>query len=255
MPHQAQTQSRGNNGVSKAGKFRTASFARRTGLQQLRHADRRGANARRGPSSTRRRNHAVRHGGHLRESRTVGGDAGQGARRIGVTKSYSRANSAWRWATDRTRLAARAGTSWRRAKRVSNASALTISICTRFISPTRRRPRRKRSPPLDTLVRSGKVRYIGSSNYAGWQVADAAWIAKARGWAPYVSAQNHYNLLNRAVEQDLLPACRHFGVGILPFFPLASGFLTGKYRRGEEPAAGHALCRDAPSRRSADDRG
>jgi aryl-alcohol dehydrogenase-like predicted oxidoreductase len=102
---------------------------------------------------------------------------------------------------------------------------------------------------LDTLVRSGKVRYIGSSNYAGWQVADAAWIAKARGWAPYVSAQNHYNLLNRAVEHDLLPACRYFGVGILPFFPLASGFLTGKYRRGEEPAQG---TRFAAMRRLAD---
>jgi aryl-alcohol dehydrogenase-like predicted oxidoreductase len=102
---------------------------------------------------------------------------------------------------------------------------------------------------LDTLVRAGKVRYIGNSNYAGWQVADAAWIAKARGWAPYVSAQNHYNLLNRAVEQDLLPACRHFGVGILPFFPLASGFLTGKYRRGEEPAQG---TRFAAMRRLAD---
>lgn len=102
---------------------------------------------------------------------------------------------------------------------------------------------------LDTLLRSGKVRYIGSSNYAGWQVADAAWIAKARGWAPYVSAQNHYNLLNRAVEHDLLPACRHFGVGILPFFPLASGFLTGKYRRGEEPAQG---TRFAAMRRLAD---
>jgi aryl-alcohol dehydrogenase-like predicted oxidoreductase len=102
---------------------------------------------------------------------------------------------------------------------------------------------------LDTLVRSGKVRYIGNSNYAGWQVADAAWIAKAHGWAPYVSAQNHYNLLNRAVEQDLLPACRHYGVGILPFFPLASGFLTGKYRRGEEPAQG---TRFAAMRRLAD---
>src|SRR5580698_7122661 len=67
MPHQAQGQSRGNNGVSKAGKFRTASFVSRTGLQQLRHEDRRSANARRGPSSTRRRNHSIRHGGHLRQ--------------------------------------------------------------------------------------------------------------------------------------------------------------------------------------------
>jgi aryl-alcohol dehydrogenase-like predicted oxidoreductase len=102
---------------------------------------------------------------------------------------------------------------------------------------------------LDTLVRSGKVRYLGHSNYAGWQTADAAWIAKVRGWAPYVSAQNHYNLLNREIEKDLIPACRQFGVGILPFFPLASGFLTGKYRRGEAPAEG---TRFAAMRRLAD---
>jgi aryl-alcohol dehydrogenase-like predicted oxidoreductase len=102
---------------------------------------------------------------------------------------------------------------------------------------------------LDTLVRSGKVRYLGNSNYAGWQVADAAWLAKTRGWAPYVSAQNHYNLFNREIEKELMPACRHFGVGILPFFPLASGFLTGKYRRGEEPKPG---TRFAAMRRLAD---
>ncbi|MGA2409922.1 MAG: aldo/keto reductase, partial [Candidatus Binataceae bacterium] len=85
---------------------------------------------------------------------------------------------------------------------------------------------------LDDLVRAGKVRYLGNSNYAGWQVADAAWIAKTNSYVPYVSAQNEWSLLNRSVEHDLVPACRHFGVGILPFFPLASGFLTGKYRRG-----------------------
>jgi aryl-alcohol dehydrogenase-like predicted oxidoreductase len=89
---------------------------------------------------------------------------------------------------------------------------------------------------LDTLVRAGKIRYPGHSNYAAWQTADAAWIAKSHSWAPYVSAQNQYNLLDRSIEKELFPACRQFGVGILPFFPLASGFLTGKYRRGEKPA-------------------
>ena len=102
---------------------------------------------------------------------------------------------------------------------------------------------------LDTLVRTGKVRYLGNSNYAGWQVADAAWIAKSHSLTPYVSAQNHYNLFNREIEKELMPACRHFGVGILPFFPLASGFLTGKYRRGEEPKQG---TRFAAMRRLAD---
>ena len=89
---------------------------------------------------------------------------------------------------------------------------------------------------LNDLVRAGKVRYIGSSNFAGYQVADAAWISKTRGYAPYISAQNQYNLLDRRIEKDLTPACAQFGVGILPYFPLASGFLTGKYKRGEEPS-------------------
>jgi aryl-alcohol dehydrogenase-like predicted oxidoreductase len=89
---------------------------------------------------------------------------------------------------------------------------------------------------LNDLVRAGKVRYIGSSNFAGYQVADAAWISKTTGFAPYISAQNQYNLLDRRIEKDLTPACKQFGVGILPYFPLASGFLTGKYKRGEEPS-------------------
>ena len=89
---------------------------------------------------------------------------------------------------------------------------------------------------LNDLVRAGKVRYLGSSNFTGVMVADSAWISKTKGYAPYISAQNQYNLLDRRVEKDLTPACRQFGVGILPYFPLASGFLTGKYKRGEEPS-------------------
>jgi aryl-alcohol dehydrogenase-like predicted oxidoreductase len=91
---------------------------------------------------------------------------------------------------------------------------------------------------LDDLVRAGKVRYLGSSNFAAWQVADSAWIARTSHLTPYVSAQNQYNLLDREIERELVPACVKFGVGILPYFPLASGFLTGKYRRGEEAPAG-----------------
>ena len=99
---------------------------------------------------------------------------------------------------------------------------------------------------LDSLVRSGKVRYIGNSNYAGWQLARAAGISRERGLASYVSAQNEYSLLNRSIEAELMPACRHFGVGILPFFPLASGFLTGKYKRGAEPPKGTRLAAMRP---------
>jgi len=85
---------------------------------------------------------------------------------------------------------------------------------------------------LDALVQAGKVRYVGSSNFTGWQIADAAWIAKTRGFERFVSAQNHYNLLDRRIEREVIPAAQAFGVGILPYFPLASGMLTGKYKRG-----------------------
>jgi aryl-alcohol dehydrogenase-like predicted oxidoreductase len=91
---------------------------------------------------------------------------------------------------------------------------------------------------LSDLVCDGKVRYVGCSNYNGWQIADALWISRLRGWAPFVSAQNHYSLLHRDVEREVIPSCAHFGLGMLPFFPLAGGMLTGKYRRGQEPPAG-----------------
>jgi aryl-alcohol dehydrogenase-like predicted oxidoreductase len=94
---------------------------------------------------------------------------------------------------------------------------------------------------LDDLVRSGKVRYLGNSNFAGWQIADADWTARAAGRTPFISAQNQYSLLHRDVETEILPACEHFGLGFLPFFPLDSGLLSGKYRRGEKPAEGTRL--------------
>jgi aryl-alcohol dehydrogenase-like predicted oxidoreductase len=94
---------------------------------------------------------------------------------------------------------------------------------------------------LDELVREGKVRYIGSSNFAAWQVVEADHVARATGRARFISAQNHYNLLHRAPEAELVPACRAYGVGILPYFPLANGLLTGKYRRDEPPAPGTRL--------------
>ncbi|MDG4793994.1 aldo/keto reductase [Micromonospora sp. WMMD1082] len=94
---------------------------------------------------------------------------------------------------------------------------------------------------LDDLVRAGKVRYLGNSNFTGWQIADADWTAKTRGLTRFVSAQNHYSLLNRDAEIEVLPACERFGLGMLPFFPLANGLLTGKYQRGEAPPAGSRL--------------
>ncbi len=91
---------------------------------------------------------------------------------------------------------------------------------------------------LSELVDAGKVRYIGSSNFAGWQVVEADFLARSAGGPRFVSAQNNYNLLERDVEIELAPACSAYGVGILPFFPLANGLLTGKFRRDDEPAGG-----------------
>jgi aryl-alcohol dehydrogenase-like predicted oxidoreductase len=92
---------------------------------------------------------------------------------------------------------------------------------------------------LDDLVTQGKVRYIGNSNFTGWQIADADWAAA--GATRFVSAQNLYSLLERKVAFEVLPACEHFGLGFLPFFPLASGLLSGKYKRGEKPPEGTRL--------------
>jgi aryl-alcohol dehydrogenase-like predicted oxidoreductase len=94
---------------------------------------------------------------------------------------------------------------------------------------------------LDELVREGKVRYIGHSNLSGWQLADAAHTAEQMGAASFISAQNHWSLLERAAEAEVVPAAIHFGLGVLPYFPLANGLLTGKVRRGQGPAEGTRL--------------
>ncbi len=94
---------------------------------------------------------------------------------------------------------------------------------------------------LDDLVRQGKVRYVGCSNFAGWQVVEAQWVTRTQHLSPLISAQNEYNLLDRRIERELVPACQEYGLGVLPYFPLASGFLTGKYRPGEKPPEGTRL--------------
>lgn len=94
---------------------------------------------------------------------------------------------------------------------------------------------------LDDLVKAGKVRYLGNSNFTGWQIADADWISRSANREQFVSAQNLYSLLERGSAREVLPACERFGLGFLPFFPLASGLLTGKYRKGEPPPEGTRL--------------
>ncbi|BAL85438.1 putative aldo/keto reductase [Actinoplanes missouriensis 431] len=97
---------------------------------------------------------------------------------------------------------------------------------------------------LDDLVRSGKVRYLGNSNFSGWQIADADWTARTSDRTRFISAQNRYSLLHRDAEAEVVPACEQFGLGLLPFFPLDAGLLTGKYRRGAPAGAGTRMSTD-----------
>lgn len=94
---------------------------------------------------------------------------------------------------------------------------------------------------LDDLVTQGKVRYVASSNLKGWQISDAAHVAARHGLAPFVASQVEWNLLNRDVEHEVIPASVHHGVGTIPYFPLASGVLTGKYERGKPFPPGSRL--------------
>ncbi len=96
---------------------------------------------------------------------------------------------------------------------------------------------------LDDLVHEGKVRYIGHSNFKGWQTAEAEWVARTSTTVRFISAQNEYSWLKRGIENDLVPALEEYGLGLLPYFPLASGILTGKYRRGEGAPEGSRLKR------------
>lgn len=91
---------------------------------------------------------------------------------------------------------------------------------------------------MDDLVQQGKVRYVGHSNFAAWQAVDMSWICETQNLTQYVSAQNGFSILSRNIEAELAPACIAHGIGILPFFPLESGLLTGKYKSGKKPPKG-----------------
>ena len=94
---------------------------------------------------------------------------------------------------------------------------------------------------LDDMVTAGKVRYIGCSNFPSWEIVDAMWTSRTERLAHFVSCQPPYNILDRGIEAEILPACRRYGLGILPYYPLASGFLTGKYGQGDAPPEGTRL--------------
>jgi aryl-alcohol dehydrogenase-like predicted oxidoreductase len=99
---------------------------------------------------------------------------------------------------------------------------------------------------LDDLIRAGKIRYIGISNFAAWQVAEAEWAARALGTSAFISSQDEYSLLARHHEKELFPVLQKYGIGLLPYFPLASGALTGKYHRGVPPPEGTRLHSPTP---------
>ena len=105
-------------------------------------------------------------------------------------------------------------------------------------TPDQKTPLDETLRTLDDLVRQGKIRYFGCSNYPAWQVVEARWISRSLRINSFVSCQDEYNLLVRTAERDLFPVIEKYGLGLLPYFPLASGMLTGKYKKGETPAAG-----------------
>jgi aryl-alcohol dehydrogenase-like predicted oxidoreductase len=105
---------------------------------------------------------------------------------------------------------------------------------------------------LQELVSEGKVRYIGSSNFTGWQVVEAHWVSRSNGTAAFVSAQNKYSLYDRSAEAELIPACQHVGVGLIPFFPLEYGLLAGRYKRGVPAPEGSKLAGRGDRLESAD---
>ena len=119
--------------------------------------------------------------------------------------------------------------------------------------PDPRTPITETLDALDDLVRGGKVRYVGSSNFAGWQVAQADHVARERGRARFVASQAEWSLLRRLIEREVVPACSAYGIGVVPYFPLASGLLTGKYRRGEPFPEGSRLSRSPTFQRMATD--
>lgn len=110
-----------------------------------------------------------------------------------------------------------------------------------YHTPDRVTPFAETFGALDELVREGKVRYVGHSNLDAAEVEEVDALAREHGWSRPVSAQNQYSLLRREAEEELLPACERLGLGVLPYFPLASGLLTGKYRRNEEHPEGTRL--------------
>ncbi len=139
------------------------------------------------------------------------------------------------------RAAPLAATFWLKSKRVCDGCAPTTSTFTRFIIPIPKRRSKKHCARFDDLVKHGKVRYIGCSNFSAAQLKEAETTAKEHQLHPFVSSQDEYSLLVRDIEGELLPLIEKYGMSELPYFPLASGMLTGKHKRGQPAAKGTRL--------------
>jgi aryl-alcohol dehydrogenase-like predicted oxidoreductase len=176
------------------------------------------------------------------------------ARMYGGGKSEEFLGAAVKGSRDQVVIATKFGgrmspeeTSGSRALVMAECEASLTALGTDYIDlyqmhyPDARVPVEETLGALTELVEQGKVRYIGCSNFTGWQIADAAWIAQTKDLAPFVSLQNEWSLVQRDIETEVLGACDRFGLGVLPYFPLASGVLTGKVKRGEAPPEGSRL--------------
>ena len=145
--------------------------------------------------------------------------------------SYPRKTSANSWGASRYHMMQSVEKSLRRLQ----TDHIDLYYCHRWDDTT---PIEETLRGLDDLIRTGKVCYIGASAYASWQLAHANVLAELKGWSRFVVLQSEYNLLKRGVEHEVLPYCRAHNVGFVPYYPLAGGFLTGKYERGKPPPAG-----------------
>jgi aryl-alcohol dehydrogenase-like predicted oxidoreductase len=145
--------------------------------------------------------------------------------------SFPRKTSANSWGASRYQMMQAIEESLRRLQ----TDHIDLYYCHRWDDTT---PIEETLRALDDLIRTGKLRYIGASLYASWQLAHANVLAELKGWTPFVVLQSEYNMLKRGVENEVLPYCRAHKVGFVPYYPLAGGFLTGKYEAGKPPPAG-----------------
>jgi aryl-alcohol dehydrogenase-like predicted oxidoreductase len=145
--------------------------------------------------------------------------------------SFPRKSSANSWGASRYHMMQAAEESLRRLQ----TDHIDVYYCHRWDETT---PIEETLRALDDLIRAGKLRYIGASMYASWQLAHANVLAELKGWTPFTVLQSEYNMLKRDVEREVLPYCRAHNVGFVPYYPLAGGFLTGKYESGKPPPPG-----------------